>query len=142
MVVEALTELAASSTYQDRADAGRALAVFAEQTAAYDVLLRLVLDGDDTFVTLTTADALLRRQDTAGFTIVAEALASADTQQQTYIHDAVAAVFLLFSSDRDRALQTCDALTRETDDQVRRGAVALRGMLAQIQPVLHPQEPA
>jgi hypothetical protein len=76
----------------DRADAARALANFAEATESRESLLRLVLDGGDTFVTRATAEELLRRQDTAGFTIVAEALVSADLQHRTYIHDAVTAV--------------------------------------------------
>jgi hypothetical protein len=136
--VGALIELAAGDDYRDRADAGRALAVFAEVTEAREPLLRLVLDAGDTFVTLTTAEALLRRQDIAGFTIIAEALTSADVQQQTYIHQAVTAVFMLYASERDRAVEACDALTHDANDEVRQGAAELREMLVQVRPVLYP----
>ncbi|MET9276138.1 hypothetical protein [Kribbella sp. NPDC003557] len=140
-MVTALIELAASADYRDRADAGRALAVFAEAPEARDPLRRLVLDNGDTFVTLTTAEALLRRQDTAGFTIVAEALTSADPQQTTYIHDAATTVFQLFASDRDQALEACDALVHDTSPHVRQGAAELREMLTHIDPILHPHDP-
>jgi hypothetical protein len=141
-VVTALIELAASDEYQDRADAGRALATFAQATEAREPLLRLVLDANDTFVTVATVEALLRRQDTAGFMIVAEALASADFQHRTYIHDTVTAVFMLFASERDRAMKACEALTLAAPStRVRQGAPELREMLAQIHPVLYPEEP-
>lgn len=141
-VVTALIELAASDSYQDRADAGRALANFATATESQEALLRLVLDANDTFVTRATAEALLRRQDTAGLTIVAEALVSADFQHRNYIHDAVTAVYMVFASERDRAMEACNALSLDASTQVRQGAVELREILAQIQPVLYPQEPA
>ena len=142
LAVTALIKLATSDDYQDRADAGRALANFAEATEARESLLRLVLDVNDTLVTLATAEALLRRQDTAGFTIVAEALVEADIQHSTYIHDAVTAVFMVFASERDHAVEACDALSLDTSAQVRQGAAQLREMLAEIHPVLYPQEPA
>jgi hypothetical protein len=141
-VVTALIKLAASDDYQDRADAGRALASFARATESRESLLRLVLDVNDTFVTLATAEALLRRQDIAGFTIVAEALVSADFQHRTYIHDAVTAAFMVFASERDRAMEACDALLFDVSAQVRQGASELREMLAQIRPVLYPQQRA
>jgi hypothetical protein len=135
-------ELAASGDYQDRADGGRALANFAEATGSRETLVRLVLDASDTFVTLMTAEALLRRQDRAGLKIVAEALFSADLQHRTYIHEAVTAVFMVFAAERDRAVETCDSLSLDANTQVRGGAVELRGMLTQIDPLLYPQSPA
>jgi hypothetical protein len=141
-VVTALIKLAASDDYQDRADAGRALANFAKAAESRESLLRLVLDVNDTFVTLATAEALLRRQDTAGFTIVAEALVSVDFQHRTYIHDAITTVFMVFASERDRAMEACDALSLDASAQVRQGAAELREILAQIRPVLYPQKPA
>ena len=140
--VTALIKLANSDDHQDRADAGRALANFADATESREPLLRLVLDSNNTFVTRETAEALLRRQDAAGFTIVAEALVSADFQHHTYIHDAVTAVFMVFASERDRAIEVCDALSLDASAQVRQGVVDLREMLAQISPVLHPQKAA
>ncbi len=138
----ALISLATSDDYRDRADAGRALASFAEGSEARASLVRLVLDPDDTFVTRETAEALLRRQDAAGFAIVAEALASADFQHGTYIHDAVRAVFMVFASERDRAIETCGVLELDANPRVRQGAAGLRATLADIDPVLYPQEPA
>jgi hypothetical protein len=140
--VSALIELAASDDHRDRAAAGRALAIFAEIPESREPLLRLVLDVHDTYVTLTTAEALLRRQDTAGLTIVAEALALADVQRSTYIHDAIGTVFTIFASERDHALEACEALSRDPSPRVRQGTAELREMLAEIQPVLFPQEPA
>jgi len=131
-VVAALVELATSDAWLDRADAGRALASFAELPESREPLLRLVLDAEDTFVTRVTAEALLRRNDRAGIAIVAEALAAADFQHGTYIHEAVEAVFLVFASERDQAMAICEAL----------GAAELRGMLAAVDPLLHPQDPA
>lgn len=142
-VVTALVELAGSDDYRDRADAGRALANFAEATESQEPLLRLVLDANDTFVTLATTEALLRRHDTSGLAIVAEALASADFQHGTYIADAVTAVFMVFASERDRAVEACDALfSVGVSATVRRGAVQLREMLERIRPVLYPEQPA
>ncbi|UMP07230.1 hypothetical protein [Amycolatopsis sp. EV170708-02-1] len=76
-VVAALIKLAGSPGYRDRADAGRSLANFAEMPEAREPLLELVLDAGDTFVTRATAEALLRRQDSAGLAVVASALAAA-----------------------------------------------------------------
>ncbi|WP_198676139.1 hypothetical protein [Kribbella monticola] len=141
-VVGALVGLAGSADYLDRADAGRALANFAEEAEARESLLGLVLDAGDTFVTLATAEALLRRQDGAGFAVVAEALALADWQQRTYVEQAVEAVFLVFAAERDRAMGVCEALVLDASAEVRRGAVVLRQMLAEVRPLLFPQEPA
>ncbi|TDU91337.1 hypothetical protein EV138_4942 [Kribbella voronezhensis] len=109
---------------------------------AREVLLGLVLDAGDTFVTVATAEALLRRQDLAGFAIVAEVLGLADFQHRTYIDQAVTAVFLVFASERDRAMEACEALSLDGSAGVRQGAVVLREMLAQVGPLLFPQEPA
>ena len=141
-VVTALIKLAGSDDCQDRADAGRALSNFAEATGSRETLVQLVLDVNDTFVTLTTAEALIRRREPAGLGIIAEALSSADFQHRTYIHEAVTAVFMVFAEERDRAVEACDALSLDANAQVRKGAVQLREMLAQIDPLLYPQNPA
>jgi hypothetical protein len=64
--VAALIGLAGSADARDGADAGRSLASSAEMPEAGRTLLGLVLDAGDTSVTRMTAEALLRRQDTAG----------------------------------------------------------------------------
>jgi hypothetical protein len=140
--VAALVQLATSDDYRDRADAGCALANFVQVTEAQESLRRLVLDPHDTLVTRETAEALLRRQDAAGFAVVAGALASADFQHSTSIHDAVRAVFMVFASERDLAMEACGVLSLDGNAQIRQGAADLRAMLARIEPVLFPQEPA
>ncbi|HEY0688053.1 MAG TPA: hypothetical protein VGD71_03360 [Kribbella sp.] len=135
-VVTALIRLAGSPDYRDRADAGRSLASFAEMPEARGPLVGLVLDAADTFVTRATAEALLRRQDYAGFAVVASALAAADPDHADWIHAAVLDVFGVFSGDRDAAMRECEALARAADEQARRGAGQLAGMLAVINPIL------
>lgn len=128
-VVTALMGLAESSDYRDRADAGRALAAFAETPEAGSPLLKLLLDADDTFVTRVTAEALLRRHDAAGLAAVAAALAGADANHADWIHTAVLDVFGAFSSDRDAAVRGCEALARDPEERVRQGAELLTRLL-------------
>ncbi|GAA0716264.1 hypothetical protein GCM10010199_17710 [Dactylosporangium roseum] len=104
-VVAALLRLAGSGAYQDRADAGRALASFAEMPESAQPLRRLLLDADDTFVTLVTADALLRRKDPAGLALVARALADADDNHADWIFTAVQNVYMIYASERDAAVR-------------------------------------
>jgi hypothetical protein len=100
----------------------------------------LVLDAGDTFVTLETARALLRRQDRIGLAAVASALATADPGRADWIDRAVLDVFGVFARDRDAAVRECEVLTRDPDDQVRRGVGRLIDMLTGIDPVLHPEQ--
>ncbi|MFD4395110.1 hypothetical protein [Kitasatospora sp. NPDC058478] len=136
--VAALAELGRSRDYRDRADAGRALAGFAELREARRPLLALVLDAGDTFVTRVSAQALLRRNDLAGLAIVASALAVADDNHGDWIHTAVRDVFGVFADDRDDAVRLCEELSRAADDRVALGARRLRDSLAGIDPVLRP----
>ncbi|MFE1413429.1 hypothetical protein ACFW6F_21910 [Streptomyces sp. NPDC058746] len=62
-VVTALGELGRSHDYRDRADAGHGLAGLADVPEAFGLLLELVLDPRDTFVTRRTTEALVRRKD-------------------------------------------------------------------------------
>ncbi|MFI6228547.1 hypothetical protein ACIBCR_14700 [Micromonospora echinospora] len=134
--VAALRDLARSRDYRDRADAGCALASFAELPEAAEALRELVLDAGDTFVTRTTAEALLRRMDTLGLAVVGSALAVADPGHGDWIHTAVVDVFGVFSRDRDAAMRDCAALTEDPDEHVRQGADQLLAILADIDPVL------
>jgi hypothetical protein len=136
--VAALIRLARSLDHHDRADAGRSLASFAEMSEARAPLLALVLDADDTFVTRATAEALLRRQDSAGLAVIASALAAADPNHADWIHTAVRDVFGVFSRDRDAAVRECEALARDSDEQTRCGVDHLTAMLVGITPILHP----
>jgi hypothetical protein len=49
---------------------------------------------------------------------------------------------MVFASDRDHAMEACDALSLDGSADVRQGAAELREMLAGIDPVLYPQQPA
>ncbi|WP_424186767.1 hypothetical protein ACOBQX_02740 [Actinokineospora sp. G85] len=136
--VAALIRLAGSTDYRGRADAGRSLATFADMPEAKGPLLALVLDAGDTFVTHVTAEALLRRQDSAGLGIVAAALATADPNHAEWVHTAVLDVFGVFSRDRDAAVQECEALARDSDEQTRCGVDQLTATLAGINPIFQP----
>jgi hypothetical protein len=134
--VAGLVGLAASPDHRDRADAGRALASFAEMPEARGPLVGLVLDAADTFVTRAVSEALLRRQDVVGLGVVASALAVAGPNHADWIHTAVLDVFGVFSHDRDVAVRECEILIQGADERVRRGASQLTGMLAEINPIL------
>ncbi|GAA1222898.1 hypothetical protein GCM10009665_11420 [Kitasatospora nipponensis] len=134
----ALRELGRSHDYRDRADAGRGLAAFADLQEASGPLLELLLDPGDTFVTRVTAEAVLRRKDRVGLTIVASALAVADPNHSDWIHTAILDVFGIFSEDRDNAMQLCEEMSRNTDNRVARGARRLHEILDDIDPVLRP----
>lgn len=101
-------------------------------------LLELVLDPGDTFVTRRTAEALLRRKDRDGLTIVASALAVANSNHSDWIHTAIVDVVSIFSDDRDKAIRLCEEMSRDTDDRVALGARRLHKVLAEIDPVLRP----
>ncbi|MFI5530379.1 hypothetical protein ACIA8O_17745 [Kitasatospora sp. NPDC051853] len=136
--VVALVGLGRSPDSRDRAAAGQALAAFAELPRAGAVLLDLVLDAEDTFVTRTTTEALLRRHDRAGLAVVASALAVADDGHGDWIGTAVHDVFGIFAVERDAALRRCEELSRKDDDRLVRGARALHELLTDLDPVLHP----
>lgn len=137
-VVDTLTELSLSTDWRDRADAGRALASFAELTQAQRPLQRLLLDPADTFVTHATAEALSRRKDATGVITLAQALGTADPEQIDHISDAVITALAIFAEDRDSTVQICDTLTSSPEPALRHGATQLRRILAEINPVLYP----
>ncbi|MBD0689819.1 hypothetical protein [Streptomyces sp. CBMA123] len=134
----ALGQLGRSHDYRDRADAGHGLAGFAEMQEARGPLMELVLDPADTFVTRVTTEAVLRRKDRAGLTIVASALAVADSHHNNWIHTAIVDVFSIFADDRDNALKLCEELSQDTDGRIALGARQLHEMLTEIDPVLGP----
>lgn len=63
-----------------RAAAGVVLASAPDVEAVADVVLRLLLDQEDTFVTSETADALVSRRDVTGLRLVLLALRRADDE--------------------------------------------------------------
>ncbi|MFH9613248.1 hypothetical protein ACH4MM_05725 [Streptomyces pratensis] len=136
--VMTLCELGTSDDWRDRADAGHSLAGFAEMQEAVEPLLELALDPGDTFVTRRTTEGLLRRKDRAGLTIVASALAVADSNHRDWIHTAIVDVLSIFSEDLDKAQRLCEEMDRGADDRVALGARELQKTLAVIEPVLRP----
>ncbi|MFE9574928.1 hypothetical protein ACFYO1_00945 [Nocardia sp. NPDC006044] len=136
--VAALIELARGTDVRDRAAAGHGLAIFAEMPSARAELASLALDTEDTFVTAVTAEALLRRKDAAGLSIVALALAEADASQSEWIGSAVRDVYGVFADERDAAIRVCTTLTRDPDPRIRSGAADLITELNRIEPILHP----
>ncbi|MER5863543.1 hypothetical protein [Kitasatospora sp. NPDC002040] len=136
--VVTLGALAGSRDYLDRVDAGCGLANFAEVSEAAGFLRALILDAGDTFVTLKTAEAVLRRKDRLGLEIVSSALAEADSSHERWILSAVVNVFGIFVDDRDAAALICQSLANGSDKAMSRGALQLIEMLSEIDPVLGP----
>jgi len=135
----ALIRLASSAHFQDRADAGYGLARFLDVDESRKALRMLILDGEDTLVTLVTAQALLDRKDSAGLEIVAIALASANDLQLHYIAQAADHVLGIYADELDRAAAACVALLSDDDPQVRAGATQLESILSEVRPVLYPE---
>ncbi|MFJ5986712.1 hypothetical protein [Lentzea sp. NPDC092896] len=137
-VVTALVRLAASPHCDDRADAGRGLASFADVPAARPVLLELVLDPADTFVTQETAEALFRRGDAAAFAIMSAAVVAAGDEQADHLHAALLAVQGVYERERDAAVKTCRELAQDPAQpaEVRDGAAALVADLTALRPSL------
>ena len=134
----ALVRLTRGSHYQDRADAGRCLACFTDVAGVREVLLELLLDSADTFVTSATTEARLRRGDTAGLAIVCAGVSLAQNQQLDYIHGALHSVLGVFERDRDTALMTCRGLLNDPaqDADVRSGAEQFVAALTDLQPMI------
>jgi hypothetical protein len=135
-VVGPLVGLASSADYRDRADAGRALAVFADVEWARASLLALLLDPHDTFVTRVTTEALLRRRDAIGYALVAQALPSTDDDHSDWIHTAIADVFGIYERERDAAERECRTLLDDPEEAVREGSLLLITALADLTPAL------
>lgn len=131
-----LIVLSRSPRHEDRVDAGRCLANFVDIPGVSNVLFELALDPNDTAVTLATADALLRRKDRLGVTVLARALAVADSNHADWIYPAVSGVFGIFERDRDVAIRICEELLGDADSQLRLGLLAILDTLAGIEPIV------
>lgn len=138
--VAALVALLQSADYHDRIDAGRALASFAADLRVEQELVRILADDEDTMVTRTTADALLRRHDSPGFAIVAAGLDRSDASHSDAIYDAAVEIFAISARERDNAIHIYSALRESSDNAVRRGAAQMVAVLAGINPLLRPHE--
>ena len=137
-VIRALIDLGSGSDYVDRVVAGRCLVSFADRREAWDALLTLLLDAEDTAVTLATALGLVRRHDLAGLRVIAAGLASADDNSEQYISDAVDRVLRIYASELSDAIGSCRVLGEDADEHVRTGSVRLMEILHGIDPVLDP----
>ncbi len=138
--VAALIELARSPHFQDRADAGHGLVCFADVPAAREALLALVLDAGDTYVTRTTAEALLRRGEATSLAVLSAGAATADAEQLDQFYSALSDVHGVFERDRDAAVATCRTFANDPDEQVRSGATALVDALGALRPTLRTAE--
>ena len=115
--------------WEVRARAGRLLAPQAGQPGV-DVLLRsLLLDEQNTAVTLETAEALLERAGRAGMELVAWAVAGADEQTKSWLIAAVHGVCAQDAEDLAAALRLCRDLSAAEDPRVRTGAQELGRLL-------------
>jgi len=85
-LAEALTS-ASSDDVEVRAAAGVLLASAPDLDQVTDVLIRLLLDQEDTFVTSETVEALMDRRDVPGLRLVLVALARADESAANWIRD-------------------------------------------------------
>jgi hypothetical protein len=129
-VVPPLLTLATSPTYSDRADAGRALAVFADLPATHQTLAALLLDQHDTYVTRATAEALLHRHDSPGYALLAHAFQKADDNQSDWLCTALDTVLGIYAQERDEALALCESLP---------DSGALVAALRALDPILWPE---
>ncbi|WP_211348835.1 DUF4440 domain-containing protein [Nocardioides litoris] len=87
---DALLELARSSSYADRGDAGVALVLLLDVPGVATRLAGLVLDPDDTWPTRAVTEALVRRGDTAALGVLAAALPEADDNHADWIAAGIA----------------------------------------------------
>ncbi|WP_324276875.1 hypothetical protein [Blastococcus brunescens] len=123
-----VAQLLASSLPPNRAEGGRWLAERAGHPEADDLLLRLLLLDDNTFVPHEVAEVLLERRDLSGSRLVARAVAEADHRDLTYhwILDAVENVWMQTAEDLRIAQDLCCELADDVDPRVATGARELR----------------
>ncbi|MFE9693471.1 hypothetical protein [Micromonospora sp. NPDC005806] len=115
---------ASSPRWSDRAKAGHDLARRAERDDIAELLLRLLLDEHDTAVTDATSHALLRRDDTHGVRLVAQAVAGANDEQLDHVYAALGQ-HLLPDGPTDRFITLCSELIQDPNPTVRNGTQRL-----------------
>ncbi len=121
-VAEALTAVH-SADYTERAAAGVVLAAVPDLARLTETLHTLLLDPEDTWVTLTTAEALVARGDTSGMRVVAGAIARADASCADWIGDVV--LDPQRTDERDRRRSALEELRLDPDPDVAAGAAQL-----------------
>ncbi|MFJ8581334.1 hypothetical protein [Micromonospora sp. NPDC093277] len=138
-VVETLLRRAKSDDYSERARAGTELSRFAGSEAVDQVLLKLLLDDDNTFPVRVTAEALIKSGDRAALRPFAAGWHRAHSEVDSthlseiadYLYGATSYGLWLDSTDPQRTnLQTVLAtLLDDQDDAVRKGADSLLAVL-------------
>ncbi|WP_327257584.1 hypothetical protein [Streptomyces sp. NBC_01244] len=120
---------ASSPSWTRRARAGRDLASFADVPEAAEVLVRLLLDAEDTAVTRRTAEALARTGTTAAVRLIALAVVEADDNRadwlQTGVHDA-----RVGPDGVPDVAEACAKLAQDQEEPVRRGAAEISAWAA------------
>lgn len=125
-----LQALAASTDYQDRQKAAVGLAPSADNPTVRALLVELVLDAEDTAVTLEASAALTKRGDRTGLEVLATALATADEQQTNWIETGIGDALGTSDDARDKAMATVrKCLTEVSDDAAVRGNERLLSLL-------------
>jgi hypothetical protein len=109
-----LRRQASSPDFADRAAAGAQLVAYADVPALVDLLLRLLLDEEDTFVTKEVSEALLARGDLTAMRLFAKGWHRADDDQIEDFGDP-----MLLVAER-RALW--EELTMDPDYEIASGA--------------------
>jgi hypothetical protein len=95
----------------------------------------LAVNHEDTSVTRTTVEALMRRGDEIGLTIIATALTSADDNHADWVAAGVADGLAMSESARGQDLGICQQLEERRSRATQRGVLALRAMLAEAGPI-------
>lgn len=121
--IEALRRLAMSADYRDRRTAAVGLANSAEAPAGSLLLRELVLDAEDTAVTLAASTALMTRSDRAGVSILATALTTADDQQADWIEAGIAEALRDSEESRHKAMALVGEVLEEAPDGAARGGL-------------------
>lgn len=125
-----LQVLATSEDYQDRRRAAVGLAGSADDQAAGALLRELVLDAENTAVTLAASTALMERGDRTGLDILAAALATADDQQVNWIEAGIADALGESDEASDKAMAIVrDRFMGARDEAARRGIERLLSLL-------------
>ncbi len=74
-----LRQAANSADFRERAIAGEHLVMYADDASAAQLLLRLLLDAENTFVTEKTSQALIARGDLAALRVYAQGYLNAES---------------------------------------------------------------
>ncbi len=121
--------LAESLAWDDRVEAGRRLAALAGDPAIDAVLDRLLLDPENTAVTLETAEELLRRRDLPGLRVFAQAWDRADDQTGDWLATSTYAVRQSTEDQAGLMWRLRTLADGDSDASVRAGAGSVLGWL-------------